>query len=212
MYHRAKRRFSNKFVRILSQIGETAGGKIVEIFPQQWLFRHVKTSGRMFASVLLKVIFYNADKCVMNPGKNLNNGQSQISREARNPGNQLKSYAMGDLILIIDDEPDICQLLQLSLSKHGYKVKYVHRLAEGLKFLEHQQPDVLFLDIHLPDGSGLEALPVIKTQYPNLPVITISAYDNGMEKQRALTAGAAHFLPKPFNVGELQEILYDVKS
>ena len=148
----------------------------------------------------------------MNPGKKISSASSITSRDVSNPGNLLKPNTMGDLILIIDDEPDICQLLQLSLSKHGYKVKYVHRLVEGMQFLERQQPDVLFLDIHLPDGSGLEALPVIKTQYPDLPVITISAYDNGMEKQRALTAGAAHFLPKPFNVGELQEILFDVKS
>lgn len=148
----------------------------------------------------------------MDPGKKIFGASGLNSRDVSNPGNQLKPNAMGDLILIIDDEPDICQLLQLSLSKHGYKVKYVHGLKEGMQFLSRQQPDVLFLDIHLPDGSGLDALPGIKTQYPNLPVITISAYDNGMEKQRALTAGAARFLPKPFNVGELQEILYEVKT
>ena len=148
----------------------------------------------------------------MNPGKDMFNGTAQSFRDSYTPGNLLKPNAMGNLILIIDDEPDICQLLQLSLSKHGYKVKYVHGLKEGMQFLARQQPDVLFLDIHLPDGSGLDALPGIKTKYPNLPVITISAYDNGMEKQRALTAGAARFLPKPFNVGELQEILYEVKG
>lgn len=119
---------------------------------------------------------------------------------------------MGNLILIIDDEPDICQLLQLSLTKQGYKVKYVHALKDGLQFLRQQTPDVLFLDIHLPDGSGLDILPQIKADYPDLPVISISAYDNGMEKQKALTSGAAHFLPKPFNVGELTEILFDMKK
>ncbi|MBP1651807.1 MAG: response regulator receiver protein, partial [Bacteroidetes bacterium] len=53
-------------------------------------------------------------------------------------------------ILIIDDEPDICKLLQLSLVKHGYNVKYVHSLTEGTQYLQQQQPDLLFLDIHLP--------------------------------------------------------------
>jgi len=119
---------------------------------------------------------------------------------------------MRNSILIIDDEPDICRLLQLNLSKYGYKVKYVHALSEGWQVLRNSPPDVLFLDIHLPDGSGLEALPRIKQMYPNLQVITISAYDNGLEKEKALTAGAAHFLPKPFNVGKLQEIITDVKS
>lgn len=81
-----------------------------------------------------------------------------------------------------------------------------------MQFLQRHRPDILFLDIHLPDGDGLEALPQIKSQYPDLPVITISAYDSGIEKQKALTAGAARFLPKPFNVGMLQEIVSAVKS
>lgn len=98
-------------------------------------------------------------------------------------------------ILIIDDEPDICKLLQLTLVRHGYSVKYVHELGEGMQSILKHQPDLLFLDIHLPDGSGLEALPVIKEKCPSLPVITISAYDNAMEKQTALNAGAAFFLP-----------------
>lgn len=110
-------------------------------------------------------------------------------------------------ILIIDDEPDICRLLQLSLVKHGYSVKYVHALSEGIQSLQQQQPDILFLDIHLPDGSGLEALPVIKKNCPALPVITISAYDNGMEKQKALNAGASYFLAKPFSVKNLDELM-----
>lgn len=120
--------------------------------------------------------------------------------------------AMDAFILIIDDEPDICRLLQLSLSKYGCKVKYLHDLKDGLQYLERNQPDILFLDIHLPDGSGLDALPTIKKWYPDLTVITISAYDNGMEKQKAITAGAAHFLPKPFDVGKLKEIIYTVKA
>lgn len=144
----------------------------------------------------------------MNKGKehaitNMNYGWNILEEQKK---------AMGAFILIIDDEPDICRLLQLSLSKQGYRVKYVHGLTEGLQYLKHSRPDILFLDIHLPDGSGLDALPVIKKWYPDLTVITISAYDNGMEKQKALTAGAAHFLPKPFNVGKLKEIIYNVKA
>ena len=118
----------------------------------------------------------------------------------------------GPFILIIDDEPDICRLLQLSLVKHGYNVKYVHALTEGMQYLRREQPDILFLDIHLPDGSGLEAIPAIKRQCPALPVITISAYDNGMEKQTALKAGASYFLAKPFNVKSLDELMGNMLS
>ncbi|MGX5818036.1 response regulator [Chitinophaga lutea] len=118
---------------------------------------------------------------------------------------------MGAYILIIDDEPDICRLLQLSLSRHGHVVKYVHRLREGMQMLQQWRPDILFLDIQLPDGSGLEAIPEIKSRFPDLQVISISAYDNGLEQEKALTAGAARFLPKPFNIGELQDVIYGVK-
>jgi two-component system response regulator PilR (NtrC family) len=76
--------------------------------------------------------------------------------------------------------------------------------------LKHQ-PDLLFLDIHLPDGSGLEALPIIKEKCPTLPVITISAYDNAMEKQTALKAGAAFFLAKPFSVKHVDELIDHIR-
>lgn len=140
--------------------------------------------------------------------------ETRPDKHANNPFYQNTQHQkiMGNSILIIDDEPDICRLLQLNLSKYGYKVKYVHALAEGWQFLKSHETDVLFLDIHLPDGSGLEALPQIKKLYPDLQVITISAYDNGLEKEKALTAGAAHFLPKPFNVGKLKEIITEVNS
>lgn len=117
----------------------------------------------------------------------------------------------GPSILIIDDEPDICRLLQLTLVRHGYDVKYVHALNEGLLHLRSQQPDLLFLDIHLPDGSGLDALPVIRKECPTLPVITISAYDNGMEQQKALNAGATFFLPKPFSVKHVDELIGNIR-
>ncbi|WP_291908123.1 response regulator [Chitinophaga sp. CB10] len=118
----------------------------------------------------------------------------------------------GQHILIIDDEPDICRLLQLSLVRHGYSVKYVHALRDGMQYLQTYKPDLLFLDIHLPDGSGLDALPVIKGIIPTLPIITISAYDNEMEKQKALTTGASFFLAKPFNVKSVDELLGKLKS
>lgn len=118
----------------------------------------------------------------------------------------------GSFVLIIDDEPDICRLLQLSLVRLGYDVKYVHELRAGLQCIQSQQPDILFLDIHLPDGSGLEAISVFKNKYPTLKVITISAYDNGMEKQTALSAGASYFLAKPFSVKNVDELMKDVKS
>jgi DNA-binding response OmpR family regulator len=139
----------------------------------------------------------------------------QLRKMEWNPLSELaliKSAMKGPSILVIDDEPDICKLLQLSLMKYGYNVKYVHALKDGLKYLRRLKPDILFLDINLPDGSGLDALPGIKEQCPGLPVITISAYDNGMEKQKALKAGASYFLAKPFSVKNLEEAMSSMKS
>ena len=106
----------------------------------------------------------------MNRGNNTPGAPYLTSRDASNPGYTQKPNAMGDLILIIDDEPDICQLLQLSLSKQGYKVKYVHRLSEGMQFLERQQPDVLFLlarDVNITrrfvDNDGAEFFEITLT-------------------------------------------------
>ncbi|RFS24046.1 response regulator [Chitinophaga silvatica] len=117
----------------------------------------------------------------------------------------------GPSILIIDDEPDICKLLQLTLVRHGYSVRYVHELGLGMQDILKHQPDLLFLDIHLPDGSGLEALPIIKEKCPTLPVITISAYDNALEKQTALKAGATFFLAKPFSVKHVDELIDHIR-
>lgn len=114
---------------------------------------------------------------------------------------------MGSLILIIDDEPDICRLLKMSLSRDGYQVKYVHGLNEGLAFIEEEEPDILFLDIHLPDGSGLAALPFIKENHDNIIIVTISAFDAGYEKEAALSSGASYFLPKPFNIKSLKDLM-----
>ncbi|QJB34214.1 response regulator [Chitinophaga oryzae] len=130
--------------------------------------------------------------------------KTTVNRSGSGSADEIKN---GPSILIIDDEPDICRLLQLTLVRHGYQVTYVHALNEGMLHLRHQQPDLLFLDIHLPDGSGLDALPVIRQECPALPVITISAYDNGMEKQKALSAGATFFLPKPFSVKHVDELI-----
>ncbi|SKA18843.1 Response regulator receiver domain-containing protein [Chitinophaga eiseniae] len=131
-----------------------------------------------------------------------------MNRSGSGSADEIKN---GPSILIIDDEPDICRLLQLTLVRHGYEVKYVHALTEGLLHLRCHQPDLLFLDIHLPDGSGLDALPVIRKECPGLPVITISAYDNGMEKQKALSAGATFFLPKPFSVKHVDELIGSIR-
>jgi CheY-like chemotaxis protein len=233
LYHRARRGNNKRNDLLLSQIGETGTGRSVEFYPHTCCVDsrffpakslHLYIMNRRLANMGYRrhtywnKIFGNIfDLSIIHPARERRAPIRTATTKTQYANNLPKQDTqhqkiMGNSILIIDDEPDICRLLQLNLSKYGYKVKYVHALAEGWLFLKSHPTDVLFLDIHLPDGSGLEALPRIKQLYPTLQVITISAYDNGLEKEKALTAGAAHFLPKPFNVGKLQEIITDVKT
>src|SRR5690242_8563736 len=102
-------------------------------------------------------------------------------------------------VLIIDDEQDICFLLRNLLEKQKYDVKISHTLRDGFIKLGEYHPQILFLDINLPDGSGLELLKTIKTDYPDMKIIMISAYDGWVERNKAKENGADAYLSKPLN-------------
>ena len=102
-------------------------------------------------------------------------------------------------ILIIDDETDICFLLASVLKKKGFDVSFVNSLTDGFPKVADIQPAVLFLDINLPDGSGLESISKIKSLSLNTKIIMISAYDGLKERNIANEKGADFFIGKPFN-------------
>lgn len=102
-------------------------------------------------------------------------------------------------ILIIDDEVDICFLLASVLRKKGFEVAFVNSLTEGFSKLSDSSPSLLFLDINLPDGSGLEAIATVKKLSPATKIIMISAFDSLKERNIADEKGADYFLGKPFN-------------
>jgi two-component system OmpR family response regulator len=101
--------------------------------------------------------------------------------------------------LIIDDETDICFLLASLLKKKGFEVSFVHSLTDGFPKVADMQPAVLFLDINLPDGSGLESITKMKSLSMNTKIIMISAYDGLRERAIASEKGADFFIGKPFN-------------
>ena len=103
-------------------------------------------------------------------------------------------------ILIIDDEVDFCFLLGNKLKKRNYKVNFAHSLSEGFEKLSTIKPSILFLDLNLPDGSGLDAIEKVKSQYPAIKIIIISAYDSSIERSLAREARADVFFGKPFNI------------
>ena len=102
-------------------------------------------------------------------------------------------------VLIIDDEIDICFLLGGMLRRKQYPVSYANSLEEGIAKVDALLPSILFLDINLPDGVGLDHIREIKAKHPTIRIIMISAYDGTNERAKAASEGADHFISKPFN-------------
>ena len=110
---------------------------------------------------------------------------------------------MSDLtILLIEDEVQIRRLVRKALETEGYRVVESGTLAQGLVQLHSTAPQLLILDLGLPDGDGIAFIRELRSQF-TLPVLVLSARSAEGEKIRALDAGADDFLTKPFATGEL---------
>lgn len=105
-------------------------------------------------------------------------------------------------ILIIDDEPQIRKLLKIALESNDYKVQLATSGKEGLMMAANHPPELVILDLGLPDKSGHEVLKELKAWY-NKPVIILSVQNNENSIIKALDNGASDYLSKPFRTGEL---------
>jgi two-component system KDP operon response regulator KdpE len=105
-------------------------------------------------------------------------------------------------ILVIDDEPQIHRFLVPALDAAGYEPVRADTAAEGLREIARKPPDVVVLDLGLPDLDGKEALVRARAFYDG-PIIILSARDRETEKIDALDLGADDYVEKPFGVGEL---------
>lgn len=111
---------------------------------------------------------------------------------------------------IVDDEADTCFLLKGLLLQQGFKADFVHSLADAKIFLQESQPDIVFLDNHLKDGLGIEFIPFLIQNYPELRIVIITAFDTGHDRQNAFAKGAHYFMGKPFNRNIISEVLAEV--
>lgn len=100
-------------------------------------------------------------------------------------------------VLIADDEAEICLLIAAIIRRKHMKPVSVHTIADAKRAVETVEPKILFLDINLPDGNGLDLLSQLKITHPEIRIIIISAFDSFKEK--ALNIGADIFLSKPFD-------------
>jgi len=106
------------------------------------------------------------------------------------------------LILLIEDEPQMRRFLRITLQGHGYRLIEAATGQEGLTQVAVQNPDVVLLDLGLPDIDGLEVTKRLR-EWSHVPVIVLSAREQEEDKIRALDAGADDYLTKPFGAGEL---------
>lgn len=107
--------------------------------------------------------------------------------------------------LIVDDETDTCFLLKSILGQVDYSATFVHSINEASDALKTETPDVIFLDNHLGDGAGIDFIPTILKQYPDIKVILITAFDTPVYRKQAFTNGAHHFIGKPFSKQVIKE-------
>lgn len=105
-------------------------------------------------------------------------------------------------VLVVEDDREIRTLMQSSLAVEGFEVRTAVSLSEALAVLQHQPPDVVVLDLGLPDGDGVQLVREARKRL-NLPIIVVSARDQEAQKIRLLDEGADDYLTKPFSVGEL---------
>lgn len=110
--------------------------------------------------------------------------------------------ANGHHILIIEDEQPIRRFLKASLSNQGYRVSEAISGEEGLRMAAAQPPDLVILDLGLPDLDGQDVLKRLREWYTS-PIIVLSARDQESQKITALDSGADDYVTKPFGVGEL---------
>jgi two-component system, OmpR family, KDP operon response regulator KdpE len=106
-------------------------------------------------------------------------------------------------VLIIEDDPQIRRFLRTSLAAEHYRFREAKTAADGIKEAASRQPDVVLLDLGLPDTDGIEVIRQVRKRKQNFPIIVLSVRSAERDKIAALDAGADDFVNKPFAVGEL---------
>lgn len=106
------------------------------------------------------------------------------------------------LILVVEDDAPVCNLITTTLKIHNYRFLTAFNGESAILEASSHNPDIIFLDLGLPDMDGIEVIRKIRT-WSNVPIIVISARSEDIDKIEALDAGADDYLTKPFSVEEL---------
>jgi two-component system response regulator PilR (NtrC family) len=110
-------------------------------------------------------------------------------------------------VLIIDDEPDICELIEITLSRMGLNSRSAMNIADALNLIEAEHFDLCLTDMRLPDGDGIEMVKYVQKNHPNIPIAVITAHGNMELAVNALKAGAFDFVSKPVDIQILRNLV-----
>ena len=110
-------------------------------------------------------------------------------------------------VLVVDDEPDLCELLSITLGRMNLESRSAHDMASAREMLRDQKFDLCLTDMNLPDGNGLNLVEWIQTNRPDVPVAVITAHGNVESAVRALKLGAFDFVSKPLDLGDLRKLV-----
>ncbi len=111
------------------------------------------------------------------------------------------------VILVVDDEDEIRALFTRYLGKKGYDVQSAGNLEDGRKLYKEIKPSLIFLDVNLPDGNGLEELCELKKANLSGKVVMMSAFVHQEDRDKAQNLGAIDFLSKPFSLVKLEQVI-----
>src|SRR5277367_1097090 len=110
-------------------------------------------------------------------------------------------------VLIVDDEPDLCELLSITLQRMDLSPRTANTVAAAQRLLKTEQFDLCLTDMQLPDGDGLELIQWMQQYTPSVPVAVITAHGNMETAVRALKLGAFDFVSKPLDLAGLRKLL-----
>lgn len=119
---------------------------------------------------------------------------------------------MSASVLILDDEPDIRELLEVTLHRMALNTSSVGTLTAAIEMLQSRKFELCLTDMKLPDGDGINLIDYIQTNFPALPVAVITAHGNTEMAIRALKAGAFDFVSKPVNLKKLRDLVTSALS
>ena len=110
-------------------------------------------------------------------------------------------------VLIIDDEPVICELIEITLARMGLNSRSAMNLADARQLLETEHFDLCLTDMRLPDGDGIEMVTYVQQNHPEIPIAVITAHGNMELAVKALKAGAFDFVSKPVDIQILRNLV-----